>query len=148
MGKRDKRAFASTLPATGKVPYGQVPHVEDKRPVWRFQTVDFEGPFGWISCRPRTKLREVIEKLGQFESMTWQEIEQSRSHKCHFIDVDDLQKQARDRLDQIGQGDVDQVFSLHLSGPERVFGIRDRWIFKILWWDPEHAVCKSKLKHT
>ena len=113
--------------------------------MWRFGSVDFDGPFGWIECRPRAKLREVIQKLGKFESMTWQQIEGAR---CHFIGIESLSKQAQDRLRELGQDDVDELFSLRLSGAERVFGIRDRWIFRILWWDPDHRVCPSVLSNT
>jgi hypothetical protein len=140
-----KQPYAKKLPHPGKTPRGVVPDSEEKRPVWRFQIVDFEGPFGWLECKPRVKLRDVIQKLGNFESMKWHEIEGSQSH---FISVESLSKPAQDRLLEIGQEDIDQVFSLRLMGAERVIGIRDRWILKLLWWDPNHEVCPSKLKHT
>ncbi len=77
--------------------------------------------------------------------MRWHDIERSGSH---FIDVSALTKTARDRLAELGQDDEDELFSIRLTGRERVFGIRDRWIFKILWWDPDHQVCPSYKKHT
>jgi hypothetical protein len=148
LSKRDKRAFAKDVPKLHKVPFGNVPEVEEKRPVWRFQILDFEGPFGWTRCASVDKLCEVVKKLGEREHMTWTQIESSQSQKSHFVDIDTLSKEARERLAEINQDDVDQVFSLRLSGKERVIGIRDRWILKILWWDPEHGVCPSVLKRT
>ena len=44
---------------------------------------------------------------------------------------------------EIGLG-LDDVVSLRLSGPERVFGYLDNGVLVLLWWDPLHQVCPSK----
>lgn len=77
--------------------------------------------------------------------MSWAEI-QGKQH--HAIPVESLSKPAKDRLSEIGQDDIDEVFSFRLTGATRVFGIRDRGNVKLLWYDPDHQVCLSKLKHT
>jgi len=41
---------------------------------------------------------------------------------------------------------VEDLFSLRLTGKKRLWGIRDRHVFKVFWWDPEHGVCPSELK--
>jgi hypothetical protein len=104
-------------------------------------------PFGWHRI-DTAKLEEVRRKLGDFESMTWNEILVVAGRRNHAVAVDRLCKAAQDRLEEIGQGDVDELTSLRLSGPERVWGIRAGHILKILWWDPEHTVCPALLKHT
>jgi hypothetical protein len=81
--------------------------------------------------------------------MTWFEIEQRSNNKHHPINVGSLSKPARDRFVELElDAGADSVFSLRLSGAERLFGIRDRWIFYLLWWDPEHLVCPAPLKYT
>lgn len=48
-----------------------------------------------------------------------------------------------DALEEIGLA-LDDVVSLRLSGPERVFGYLDNGVLVLLWWDPIHQVCPSK----
>ncbi|WP_455284435.1 hypothetical protein [Cupriavidus necator] len=88
---------------------------------------------------------EILQKLHNFDSMAWADIE-GEDH--HAIEVGRLSKDARKRLEEIKQDDVAEVFSFHFSGKRRIFGIRDRNAVKLLWWDPEHAVCPSKLRNT
>ncbi len=115
----------------------------DSKPSWRFSTVDRNGPFAWpIGTKQEL---EIVGKLHSFDSMEWSNIE-GPDH--HFIDLSKLSIQAKDRLQQIKQDDIDQVFSLHLQGKPRIICIRDRHIAKLLWFDPEHQVCPSKKKHT
>ena len=35
-----------------------------------------------------------------------------------------------------------------ISGPGRVWGIREEHVLDLLWWDPRHEVCPSPKKHT
>lgn len=43
---------------------------------------------------------------------------------------------------------VDNLYSLRLNNTHRIIGIRDRQVFQILWWDPDHKVCPSAPKNT
>ncbi len=112
-------------------------------PSWRFSTVDQSGPFRW-PCGEETE-REIVNRLRQFDSMKWPEIE-GQDH--HSISTDKLSKSAQSRLVEIGQDDVSEVFSFHFSGKPRIIGIRDRDVVKLLWWDQDHQVCPSPKKHT
>jgi hypothetical protein len=77
--------------------------------------------------------------------MHWHEIE-GKQH--HSIGIESLSKEATDRLAEIKQDDIAEIFSFRLQGAHRVFGIRDRSVVKLLWWDPEHGVCPSLKKNT
>lgn len=116
-------------------------------PAWRISMLEMIDPFGWHRIGP-LKLAEVRRKLGDFESMTWNDILVTAAHRNHAVAVDRLCKTAQDRLEEIGQEDIDELVSLRLSGPERVWGIRAGNVLKVLWWDPEHAVCPSMLRNT
>jgi len=81
--------------------------------------------------------------------MTWNEILITNKHQNHSsVSLDKLGKDALDRLRKIKQDDVEALVSLHLSGKERVWGIRQGEVLKVLWWDAEHLVCPSLKKHT
>jgi len=93
-------------------------------------------------------LLNVREKLVGFESMTWNEILHGRNTRNHEVDVADFEKAACDDLVAAEMDDVDSMVSLRLSGRERIWGILDRGVLSIVWWDPEHRVCPSRKKHT
>ena len=111
---------------------------------WQFSLMDMEGSF---SCKNISydDWKLILNKMREWETMTWDEISGKRDHA---IDVDSLSPEAKKRLIEIQLDDIDEVFSLHLDGKKRLFGIRDRNIFRVLWWDKEHKVCPSLKKHT
>lgn len=117
---------------------------QTKYPIWCVAQMDFEGPWPWtVSAQ---KLREIHGKLADFEKMLWSAISGTQNH---FLSVESVNKKALKRLQELGHDDAaDLLYSLRLSGKERVVGIRAGREFRILWWDPEHDVCPSSLKHT
>lgn len=48
----------------------------------------------------------------------------------------------------IGLDDQDALVSLGLTGRERIWGFIANGVMNLLWWDPNHEVCPSLLKHT
>ncbi len=93
---------------------------------------------------------EIMSKLESFETMTWADIMKAsggrnRGTNNHFIDVSDLSKQARDRLEELKIYD-EKIFSLRLKGKLRIFGILTNGVFKIIWRDDNHEVCPMKNK--
>ena len=103
--------------------------------------------YGWHTL-DRYKLLEIQDKLSCFETMTWAEILVGGRKRNHFVKVYRLCKDAQARLTETGQADLDQLVSLHLSGLERVWGKLDAAVLTLFWWDPNHEVCPSLLKHT
>ena len=125
-------------------PRGAAPDYEGQFPLWAFRVVDLGGPWCWSALDGRA-LAEVLQRMRELESMTWHAITETGSH---FIDTSALSKPARNRLMKIQQDDVDQVYSLRVTGRRRIFGLRDGGVLRILWWDPEHDVCPAPKKHT
>ena len=103
------------------------------------------GTFLWTGLVHGDPFKEVIERLHEFEKMSWDEIIKTGSHP---IEVWKCEKLARNRLAAIQQDDIDQLMSFRIAGQKRVWCIRDQNIMRVLWWDPEHAVCPSPKKHT
>lgn len=110
--------------------------------------LQMQSPYGWQDATEAT-LNSVRSRLEAFESMTWKEILLDGKKANHAVKVHLLCKSAQDRLEEIfGALDVDQLISLRVSGTERIWGLLDGATMKILWWDPDHEVCPSILKHT
>jgi hypothetical protein len=142
MAKQKKVPGQATSRPTGKNVRIQESS-QRQHPTWRFSTVDCEGPFAWPK-NTATEL-EILQKLHEYDSQLWSEIEGSRSHA---IQLSSLSRDAKRRLEEIQQDDIEEVFSFRITGACRVFGIRDSGTVKLLWYDPDHGVCPSKLKRT
>lgn len=68
--------------------------------------------------------------------------DKSGKTKNHPVDLDKLTKQARKRLNQIYNDDIENVFSLRHNNLFRVIGILQANIMYILWIDSKHEVSK------
>lgn len=117
-------------------------------PVWSIGIFDGDGPWGKGKIEiPSHLWDDIFEKLRNYESMTWGNILADKERN-HSVPVSQLIKEAQSRLKDRKLDDVDELFRLRLNGKQRVWGIRDRHILKLLWWDPEHEICPSRLKNT
>ena len=90
----------------------------------------------------------IREKLASFETMTWREILLDAKKQNHNVSVDDLVKEAQDRLTEIFSEQLDELTSLRLTGNQRVWGQINEGVMELIWWDPEHQICKSNKKYT
>lgn len=142
MAKQAKSIVA--LANSSKNPKAGPAQDTDGRPVWKIGRIDFGGPWCPTALQKETLL-EVIKRLRSFEGTTWVDLERGGSH---FISVDKLITEARKRLEELRLDDTDALFSLRLSNLERLWGLRFNNVFSVLWWDPEHKICPSPLKHT
>lgn len=116
MKKNEKRKVpGSATSREGRKSVRIPPAQIDSQPSWRFSTVDKGGPFAW-PIGENEELR-IVEKLRHFDSMQWSKIE---GDDHHFISVENLEKEAKKRLQEIKQDDIDQVFSFHLQGKPRI----------------------------
>lgn len=123
-----------------------IPESYDKcLPSWKFHLIDREGKWGWNKLSPELIWDILSNRLNEKEHLNWSTLKESGSHN---ISIDKLAKDARKRLKEIGQADIDEMFSLRLSGKERIWGIRDRYTLKIVWWDSAHEICPAVKKHT
>lgn len=111
---------------------------------WQFSTMDLDGPFKFCGLRPETWAK-ILSVMKEWDKKTWAEVMGGRDH---FISVDALSDRAVKRLEEIERDDSDGIYSLHIGGESRFIGVRDRFIFQVLWWDPNHEVCPSHKKST
>ena len=106
--------------------------------------MDYGGRWGWDKFE-NLELKDLIIKLIDFSAYN---IPQLKKANSHLVSIDKLVKDARNRIVQIEQDDLGDLFSLRLSGKKRIWCIKDKNILKILWWDPNHEVCPSHKKNT
>lgn len=103
--------------------------------------MDAGGPYGWSNF-DSSCLKELMQKIFETQKLTWQVIAENGSHP---ISINKLVHHAQKRLTTIKKDDLDDLYSLRISGKKRIWGIRERNIFWILWWDPNHeSMSKSK----
>ncbi len=89
----------------------------------------------------------IADKLKSYEGTTWTDLT-TRQRGDHTVDIGGLCAKAQKQLQKLKLDDHDQLWSLRLTGQIRLWGVRMEGVFYVLWWDPEHAVCPSKKKHT
>ena len=147
--RRKKKPKAVIEPGAGKQPRtaGLAGPPSQVHPSWRSGLLQTAGPYGWHEL-DRKKLFEVHEKLRGFESQTWHEILIDGKQRNHYVEVTKLAPEARKRLQELRLDDIDELVSLRLSARERIWGILESGVLKLLWWDPQHRVCPSKKRHT
>jgi len=144
--KQPHTAFDLELHKTPRIDPGNSPdRTSNKHPSWRFGIIDLDGMWGYRTIASQTLVLDIRDKLSSFEGMTWTAIESAGSH---FISKSDICPDANRRLSHLRLDDVDELFSLRLTGKKRIWGIRDNEVLKILWWDPDHTICPSPKKHT
>ena len=84
--------------------------------------------------------------------MTWSQIAIDGKKQNHSINVDSLNKAARDKLAEL-HIEAESLLSLRLGGTTRIYGFLAGPVYNILWYDDTHGdndkcVCRSKLKYT
>jgi hypothetical protein len=144
-----KKPHASFSPASEKSPRREVSPESflDLKASWRIGRMEFCDPYGWHEI-PNKKFHEIREKLREYEKQTWNEIMVQDRDKNHHVSTSDLSEKAWRRLKDLKLEDVEQLFSLRISGKERVWGVLTQGVLEVLWWDPKHEVCPSHKKHT
>ena len=144
MSNRFKVPKAAYAPAENKISKGSVVSTDRCQPEFRAEQLDRQGTWGWDRFEA-SQMQEVLQKIFESQKLTWQEL---RNNGSHFVDRSTLCHDAQKRLVQLQKDDLDQLFSLRLSGRKRIWGIKEGNILWLLWWDPNHEVCPSHKKHT
>lgn len=147
--KRSKTPHAAINPRTGPRTEIDPASHRGENPVWQVGTMDLEAPWTFKALAHDEWWSEVHSKLKWFETMTWQEIMSQtggprQGTNSHFVSVDRIIPEAQDRLRTLHRWeDLDQLFSLRLTGRCRIWGILVGHTLKLLWYDPHHEVCPS-----
>lgn len=140
--KKEKSVNAAKTPQT----INDANSYLSKVPTWRFNRLDISHP-KWSLKNCCNFNDDVLERLVAFERQTWKDITITAKKENHHINISKFIKEAQNRLEEL-KIDEDELFSLRLSGTERLFGILSDGIFQIIWYDCNHEICPSHKKHT
>ena len=154
MAKNHKRPKATERPTAKKEAKAKTDELERQESAtiaWKFSIVDDGGMWGWEGKAKEDWWGKIFPKLKSYDSMTWAELAsaaggRSNGNNHHFVQVKDLSRKAKERLKEVNQDDVTQLFSLRLNARTRIYGIRDGRALKLLWYDPNHTVYPSTKK--
>ncbi len=116
------------------------------RPSWCFRACDEEL---W-NFSAENFMNDILPKLKEFETQTWNEILIRGKKNNHSIDSEKLNKVARERLEKL-KVEAASIISLRLSATHRLYGYRIDGVYYILWYDNNHGdnstcVCRSRKK--
>lgn len=139
-----KKPTASAIPIENRVPRAEITPSEQGYPEFRAGKMDMDGNWGWKNFNP-IDMQELLQKIFDSQKLTWQQL---RDRKSHLVKVEQLTSGSQKRLRDLKQDDLDELYSLRLTGKKRIWGIKDGNILWLLWWDPEHEICPSLLKNT
>ncbi len=107
--------------------------------------IDDNSQWGWDHITCPAFLRQIWDKMRNFETMTWAEI-LGRNH--HAIAVKDIIEPAQRRLEELQHDDEETLVSFRITGQQRIWAIRSGQEAFLLWWDPNHEICPWQKKHT
>ncbi len=145
MSRRQTR-FGGTPRPKKKVPPGpKSQNLECLR--FRFDRLDLDGPWCFSKIDP-DHLKQLLPKLAEYESMNVGEAFSGRPGKDYFFSRSKPPRHLVDRLEEIEADDLDGISRLQITGRQRLYGIRNRNEFSILWWDPEHQIWPSRKRNT
>lgn len=142
---RQKGAREKNIPPTPKSLRDGF-RLNDKSFRWSFENCLWTHD-GWQDCKGlQFFVEHIISKLQELEKVNWQEIlnasggkSEGHGNNNHFINGTELPLEERRKFIELGyMRDFEKVFSLRLSGKERLIGIVDLNVFKILWFDAKH----------
>lgn len=142
----DKRPkLRESIPRGKHAVVSQAPRDDDDlRVSWRFGDADRNGTWAWSAENiSEREAHEILAFAAEMDKLTWAVCSQGwRPHRKR-IDAADVCHEAQERLRAIRRDDVDHLEEFHMSGPERIWGIRAGHVFHVLWWDPGHTVYPS-----
>lgn len=99
--------------------------------------------WGWNNLTPE-ETYEFFRFIKSMEQLTWAEIKQTPGGRInkgtnhHAIELDNLSDRAQKRLQELNLTTLDSIFSLRTKGIVRIYGARERHIFRPIWHDPLH----------
>jgi hypothetical protein len=119
-----------------------------ERICWRFTHVDNGGPWGFSSV-DGSALAEILGHLKKFESMTLNEVFHNGGYPGKDYDVDAIPNtRVLACLEALGLADQTKIWVLRCGGKPRLYGFLLSNVFHVVFWDPEHEIWPSQLKHT
>lgn len=119
----------------------------DQHPTWSFSKCDFEHSEWSMPCHQEC-LSNLMIRLKALEGQQWKEILLDKSGrknntKNHAVPVRNIVKDAQKRLKEINLDDFDEIYSLTVTGIQRLWGVMVDGVFCVVWFDTKHEIFPS-----
>jgi hypothetical protein len=127
--------------AAVKIPKTVVPKEScyPHKPAWRVALMETVDPYGWHQI-DGGKMLEIRAQLAGIEGNTWKDLLVRDAKHNHFIAVEKICPEAQDRLRVLHLDDTDALLTIRIGHLERIWGILELNVLKVLWWDPQHLI--------
>ena len=145
-----KRAGSKMHPPSGKQPRVAVnpDELAARRPAFRVGMMDLEWRtplgHGWLTLSGADWL-ELQLKNKNIEAFSWLDLKRAGSHN---VSLEQVIREAQTRLENDLHLELDEIFSVRLSGKERIWGMKIVNVLHVIWFDPEHEICPAPKKNT
>jgi len=145
--KKTKKPHQKHSPPNRKKARGikKAQNTENAFCAWNTNYIDCGGRWSWNNIDPKIWWDYICKARDDFKTMKWSEIIGKHHHP---IDVCKIIPEAQKRLEEINQHDTDVLYSFTIGGSSRIWGIRERSTFKVLWWDPDHEIYPVDKRYT
>lgn len=115
-------------------------------PKWSFVKCDMQHK-KWGISNNTEYLGNMLARFKEWERVTWGEILTTTAGRkyntqSHPMPVEKLDKEAAKRLTELNLDSYDVLYSLTITGKQRVWGImiEETGTFQLLWYDSQHEV--------
>lgn len=115
--------------------------------------VSVDDSCAWTWHLEPSELKELMQFLADQSARTWNEIYNDRTggnqrHKKHHDHpIAAICSAARERFyNHVSDESHDKLFRFRYGGEKRLWGIRDRAVFRLVWADLEHKVYPTEPK--
>jgi hypothetical protein len=155
MAKKGGRPKARNVPPVGRTPKAAppAPSTQGEKPLFGFEHAHRNARGPWAFKPSSEDAAELFEFICEMAKLTWSDIERQRTggltnrhRKHHSQDVGSLCPEAQQDFGRakLGERFGEDIFRFRLSGEKRLWGFRIGRIFHVIWWDPDHEVCRTE----
>lgn len=99
-----------------------------------------EGYGGWRLLLD-AHLNDLKRDLIEYEERPLRDLR--REERIKSIPFESIRREARTRLEELELAD-ERLSELRLPSGARVWGLLYGGTFHLIWWDPDHRVCRGK----
>jgi hypothetical protein len=111
---------------------------------WRvnYNYIDLDhGEWGWGKLQIVDFFDILVNRLHNYETMTWHELLRRRS--CHPMPISKIEPKARNRLYKKCEG-IDTLHQIDIDRHCRLWGYKGGQFLYLIWHDPKHTVCLTR----
>lgn len=106
---------------------------------WRVKRIQLVDPYGFHEIT-QEGIGALRARLANFETMTWREIFLTAKKQNHSIPVSRLRCERARRWMKENMPDQPELWTLRVSGAQRIWGIFSEGAYQVIFWDPEHLI--------